>query len=82
MKPIHYFFIWLLELLSLSVIYSLLCYVMPDEALFLWYEDRYGMVMENQWYDAYTLILMLIAIFINCVLIWLIFSACNRKELT
>ncbi len=82
MKPIHYVFIWLLELLSLSVIYSLLCYVMPDESLFLWYEERYGMVMENQWYDAYTLILMLIAIFINCVLIWLIVAACNRKKLT
>ena len=82
MKPIHYVFIWLLELLSLSVIYSLLCYVMPDESLFLWYEERYGMVMENQWYDAYTLILMLIAIFINCVLIWLIVAACNKKKLT
>ncbi|WP_029590422.1 hypothetical protein [Franconibacter pulveris] len=82
MKPIHYVFIWLLELLSLSVIYSLLCYVMPDESLFLWYEERYGMVMENQWYDAYTLILMLVAIFINCVLIWLIVAACNKKKLT
>lgn len=80
MRPIHYVIIWLLELFSLSVIYSLFCYVIPGEALFSWYEDNYGMMMENQWYDGYTLLLMLISVFINCVFIWLVAAACTRKN--
>lgn len=70
MSPIKHVFVWLIELFSLSILYSLLCYFIPDEALLSWYDERYGMVMENQWYGWYTLILMIIAVLINCGLIW------------
>lgn len=79
MKPIRHVFLWLIELLSLAVIYSLLCYFVPDEALFSWYENKYGFVMENQWYNWFTTILMIVAVLFNCILIFCIGSLYRIK---
>lgn len=70
MKPITHVLIWLIELFTLSILYSILCYLVPGEEIYGWYEEHYGFVMENQWYGWYTLILMIIAVLINCGLIW------------
>lgn len=80
MKPIRRVFLWLTELLSLSVFYSLLCYFVPDEALFSWYQEKYGFMMESQWYDWFTTLLMLVAILINCTMIYCIASFCRKKK--
>ncbi|TDN57664.1 hypothetical protein EC847_107148 [Scandinavium goeteborgense] len=80
MKPLNYIITWLLELLSLSIIFSILCFIVPDEEIFSRYEDKYGMMAENEWYDGYTMILMLVAIFLNCLLIWILVSQYQRKH--
>ncbi|MEB8014797.1 hypothetical protein [Citrobacter braakii] len=42
MKPATHVFLWLSELLALTVVYTLLCYFIPDEAFMAWYEENYG----------------------------------------
>lgn len=80
MKPINHIITWLLELLSLSIIFTFLSFLVPDEKIFSWYQDKYGMMAENEWYDGYTTILMLVAIFINCLLIWILTSLCKKNH--
>ena len=71
MKPITYVWIWLTELFTVSVIYSVICFFMPDEAIFNWYEEKYGFVIETKWYNWYTLILYIASIALTSGLIWL-----------
>jgi hypothetical protein len=44
---------------------------MPDEAIFNWYEEKYGFVIETKWYNWYTLILYIASIALTSGLIWL-----------
>lgn len=80
MKPLTHIITWLLNLLSLYVIYSLLIYLISDEKIYSWYVDRYGVMMENQWYGRYMMVIMLVAIFISCAIIWVVVSLYNRKH--
>jgi len=82
MKPLNIIITWLIELLSLSIIFTILCFIVPDEEIFSWYEDKYGMMAENHWYDGYTTILMLVAICLNCILIWSLVSLYQKKHPT
>jgi hypothetical protein len=70
MSPLNHVISWLIELFSLAIIYSVLCYILPDRDLLFWYADKYGYGSEAEWYNGYTFLLMLASVFINCIIIW------------
>ena len=54
MKPATHVFLWLSELLALTVVYTLLCYFIPDEAFMAWYQENYGFIQEAHWNDGFS----------------------------
>ncbi len=62
---------WIVETLMLFVIYSLVCYVMPDVFLYGLYTRHFGFVTELEWSENYTLLLFIFSFFLNVVLIYL-----------
>ncbi|HEE9990137.1 TPA: hypothetical protein R8G53_001098 [Citrobacter braakii] len=79
MKPATHVFLWLSELLALTVVYTLLCYFIPDEAFMAWYQENYGFIQEAHWNDGFSLILYFLAIAITTFAIWFIAAARQRK---
>jgi len=80
MKPVNHVITWLLELFSLMVLFSLLCYFVPEEQLFWMYVDSYGFVAEVTWKDGYSLVLLVIAVLMNCGLIWSVMALYNKRH--
>ncbi len=65
--------LWLTELTSLTIIYGMLCFLLPDLELYGYYVEKFGFVMEQDWLDGYTLIVLLTAIVLNSILISCVF---------
>ena len=80
MKPATHIFLWLSELLALTGIYTLLCYLIPDEEFLAWYEENFGFMQEANWNDWFSLILYFLAIAVTTFAIWFIASARQRKS--
>jgi hypothetical protein len=72
MKPLSLVFVWLAELATLFISYSVLCFFLPDLEIYDWYVKRYSYVMEEDFLDYYTLILFTISIMFTTVLIWIV----------
>ncbi|MDY1037825.1 hypothetical protein [Lelliottia sp. CFBP8978] len=79
MKPATHVYLWLTELFALTVVYTLLCYFIPDEAFLAWFEENYGFIQETRWDDWFSLTLYFLAIAITSLLIWLTAAARQRK---
>jgi len=47
------FFLWLSELLALTGIYTLLCYLIPGEEFLAWYEENFGFIQEANWMTGF-----------------------------
>ncbi|MBL5965647.1 hypothetical protein I7V30_10270 [Lelliottia amnigena] len=80
MKPATHVFLWLSELLALTGIHTLLCYLIPDEEFLAWYEENFGFIQEANWNDWFSLILYFLAIAVTTVAIWFIAAARQRKR--
>ncbi|CZV78582.1 Uncharacterised protein [Enterobacter cloacae] len=64
-------FTWIVETMMLFVIYSALCYFLPDIELYHFYTSHFGFVTELTWNEHYTLILFILSFFFNALLIYL-----------
>jgi hypothetical protein len=62
---------WIAETMMLFVIYTLLCYFLPDVLLYHLYTRNFGFVTELDWNDNYTTILFILSFIINALLIYL-----------
>lgn len=62
---------WIAETMMLFVIYTLLCYFLPDVLLYHLYTRNFSFVTELDWNDNYTTILFILSFFINALLIYL-----------
>ncbi|CZU72578.1 Uncharacterised protein [Enterobacter hormaechei] len=62
---------WVVETLMLFIIYSLVCYIMPDVLLYHLYTRHFGFVTELEWSGSYTLLLFIFSFLLNAVLIYL-----------
>ncbi|AMJ70216.1 hypothetical protein AW879_10010 [Enterobacter cloacae] len=83
MKPLSLVFVWLAELATLFISYSVLCFFLPDLEIYDWYVKRYSYVMEEDFLDYYTLILFTISIMFTTVLIWIaaiVHQSARRKH--
>jgi hypothetical protein len=80
MKPLTGLFIWLAELATLFLIYSSLCYVLPDMDIYSMYVEKFGFVIEEDWLDAYTLAIFTLSLTITSLLIWIIYTLCWRRK--
>ncbi|MFJ3458447.1 hypothetical protein ACIPMZ_15950 [Scandinavium goeteborgense] len=71
--------LWLTELASLTIIYGVLCFLLPDLELYGYYVEKFGFVLEQDWLDWYTLIVLLTAIILNCILIGCVFMLFKKR---
>ena len=80
MKPLFFVYIWLAGLASLSIIYSFFCYILPDLELYGIYIEHFGFMSEEEWMDYYTLIILVMAIALNCVIIYRLAHRISSKK--
>ncbi len=71
MKPSTSVVIWLTELALLCLVYSFICFFMPDVWLYDIYTDTFGFLTEAQWYDRYIFALSILSLLLTTLLIWL-----------
>jgi hypothetical protein len=62
---------WIVETIMLFIVYSALCYLLPDVELYDLYTRNFGFITELAWNENYTLVLFIASIFINTLLIYL-----------
>ncbi|MGM8752999.1 hypothetical protein ACS6JK_05195 [Enterobacter chuandaensis] len=62
---------WVVETLMLFVIYSLVCYFMPDVLLYHLFTSHFGFMTELEWSESYTLLLFILSFLLNTMLIYL-----------
>lgn len=80
MRPKTHVLIWLGQLLLLMVVYSMLCALAPDIWLYDVYTSQYGFLTEEEWYDRYISLLMILSVFVTTLLIWGIAFLAQRKK--
>jgi len=80
MRPKTHVLIWLGQLILLMVVYSMLCALAPDIWLYDIYTNRYGFLTEEEWYDRYISILMILSVSVTTLLIWGIAFLAQRKK--
>ena len=71
MNAIKHALTWVVQTLMLLVIYSLLCYFLPDVFLYHLYTRQFGFVTELEWSESYTLFLFIVSFLFNAILIYL-----------
>lgn len=71
MNAIKHALNWVVQTLMLLVIYSLLCYFLPDVFLYHLYTRHFGFVTELEWSENYTLFLFIVSFLFNAILIYL-----------
>jgi len=55
--------VWIVETLIFYLIYTFMCYIMPDVLLYDMYTRNFGFVTELDWSEYYTLVLFIFSFF-------------------
>lgn len=71
---------WIIQTLMFFAIYSLLCAISPDVALYNLYTANFGFVTELEWSENYTLVLFVLSFFINAALVYFLGQHGRRQQ--